>query len=51
MDTKTNGTAVKAFISSLADKNYKDANDCLQKVVELKLKERVKQVANTKNEQ
>lgn len=51
MNVESNTTAVKAFISSLADKNYKGANDCLQKVVELKLKERVKQVANTKNEE
>lgn len=51
MNTEPNSTAVKAFISSLADKNYKNANDCLQKMVELKLKERVKEITNAKNEQ
>ena len=49
MKIESNTSAIKAFISSLADKNYKTANDSLQKVVELKLKERVKEVSNSKN--
>jgi len=34
---------LKQFISNIADKNYKQANEFLQKVVEDKLKNRIKQ--------
>lgn len=36
-----NATAVKSFIASLCDKNYKDANTSLQKMIETKLRERI----------
>ena len=34
---------LKQFIANIADKNYKQANTFLQKVVEDKLKNRIKQ--------
>lgn len=39
MDNKN----LKQFISNIADKNYKQASEFLQKVVEDKLKSRIKQ--------
>lgn len=34
-------TAIKSFIASLCDKNYKEANTSLQKMIETKLRERI----------
>lgn len=42
-------TAVKSFIASLCDKNYKDANISLQKMIETKLRERIIQSEKGKN--
>jgi hypothetical protein len=39
---------LKQFIANIADKNYKQASTCLQKVVEDKLKSRIKQDLNEK---
>lgn len=33
---------IKHFLSQIADKNYSEANSSLQKIVEDKLKERIK---------
>jgi hypothetical protein len=38
----SNTTEIKKFIASIADKNYKQANTHLQKMVENKLKEKIK---------
>lgn len=46
MDTKKD---IKQFVSNLCDKNYSEANKSLQKMIENKLKERIKQVAVQKN--
>lgn len=42
-------TPIKAFISNIAEKDYKQANQSLQSMIELKLKERIKTVAVQKN--
>jgi hypothetical protein len=39
MDTKKD---IKHFISNIVDKNYSQANTSLQKMIENKLKERIK---------
>ena len=41
-------TNLKQFIANIADKNYKQANAFLQKVVEDKLKSRIKQDLSAK---
>jgi hypothetical protein len=38
---------IKQFIANLANKNYKDANNSLQKIIEIKLKEKIKSTLNT----
>tara|TARA_R110000868_G_scaffold40267_1_gene139148 strand:- start:1812 stop:1961 length:150 start_codon:yes stop_codon:yes gene_type:complete len=40
---ETNTKAIKSFISNIADKNYSNAGADLHKMVENKLKERIKQ--------
>lgn len=40
---------VKQFIANIANKEYKDANVSLQKVIETKLKERIKDALVPKN--
>jgi hypothetical protein len=45
--TKTNNP-IKGFIANIVDKNYKDANTFLQKMVEDKLKSRIKDSAFVK---
>lgn len=39
MESSTN---IKRFISNIAEKNYKNANDSLQQMIQDKLKERIK---------
>ena len=39
MDTKKD---IKHFISNIVDKNYSNANSALQKMIEIKLSERIK---------
>jgi hypothetical protein len=34
---------IKQFVAKMADNNYRDANDSLKRIIETKLKERVKQ--------
>jgi hypothetical protein len=41
-------TDIKRFIANIADKNYSGANSSLQKMVENKLKERIKNSLNVK---
>lgn len=45
METKD----IKQFIANIADKNYSDANQSLQKMIENKLKNRIKQSLAQKN--
>lgn len=45
MDTKE----VKTFIANVANKNYSEANKSLQKMIENKLKERIKTAITSKN--
>lgn len=45
METKV----IKQFIANIADKNYSDANKSLQKMIENKLKNRIKQSLASKN--
>ena len=45
METKD----IKQFIANIADKNYSDANKSLQKMIENKLKNRIKQTLASKN--
>ena len=45
METKD----IKQFIANIADKNYNDANKSLQKMIENKLKNRIKQSLAQKN--
>jgi len=40
---------IKQFISHIVNKDYKQANDSLQKTIENKLKDRVKTSLETKN--
>jgi len=42
-------TEIKKFISQIADKNYSQANQSLSKMIELKLKNRIKQTLIAKN--
>jgi hypothetical protein len=49
LKTNENTKPVKSFISSLCNKNYKDANTALQKMIETKLRERVVQAEKEKN--
>jgi len=42
-------TTIKAFISNIAEKDYKQANQSLQSMIELKLKERIQSIAIQKN--
>lgn len=42
-------TPVKSFIANLCDKNYKNANASLQKMIETKLRERIIQSEKGKN--
>jgi hypothetical protein len=44
-------STAKTFISNLVDKNYKSANTDLQKLVELKLTERIRSTVAQKNNQ
>ena len=46
MDTKKD---IKQFIGNICDRNYSEANKSLQKMIENKLKERIKTVAVSKN--
>lgn len=39
---------VKRFIATIANKEYKEANTSLQKVIEVKLKERIKDAIDSK---
>jgi hypothetical protein len=39
---------IKQFIANVADKNYKQANNFLQKMIENKLKERIKSSLSVK---
>ena len=39
---------IKQFLSQMTDKNYSEANKALQKIVEDKLKERVKSSLSSK---
>lgn len=39
---------VKQFIANIANKEYKDANTSLQKMIETRLKERIKDSLNSK---
>jgi hypothetical protein len=48
METISDSKNIKSFISNIVDKNYKDANESLHKMVEDKLKERIKHTAFTK---
>lgn len=45
METKD----IKQFIANIADKNYSNANKSLQKMIENKLKNRIKQSLAQKN--
>mgnify|MGYP000155869904 CR=1 FL=1 len=45
METKE----IKRFISDITDKNYSQANKALQKMIELKLKSRIKDTLVPKN--
>jgi hypothetical protein len=45
METKD----IKKFISNVADKNYSEANQSLQKMIENKLKSRIKNTLAPKN--
>jgi hypothetical protein len=45
METKD----IKKFISNIADKNYSEANQSLQKMIENKLKSRIKNTLTPKN--
>ena len=45
METKD----IKKFISNIADKNYSEANQSLQKMIENKLKSRIKTSLAPKN--
>lgn len=45
METKD----IKQFIASIADKNYSSANSSLQKMIETKLKNRIKHSLTPKN--
>lgn len=47
MDTPKNN--IKGFISQIVDKNYGQANQALQKIIEDKLKERIKTAIAQKN--
>lgn len=47
MDTKNKD--IKQFISNIVDKNYSQANTTLQKMVENKLKNRIKSSLDQKN--
>lgn len=47
MDTKNKD--IKQFISNIVDKNYSQANNTLQKMVENKLKNRIKSSLDQKN--
>lgn len=40
---------IKNFISNIVDKNYSAANQSLQKMIENKLKQRIKSVVTPKN--
>ena len=42
-------TSIKQFIANIVDKNYSQANTFLQKMVENKLKERIKTSLAAKN--
>ena len=39
---------IKAFIANIADKNYSEANQSLQKMIENKLKSRIKNAMDAK---
>lgn len=43
-----NDTNTKQFIANMVDKNYKGANESLQKVIEDKLKQRIQQAISQK---
>ena len=45
METKD----IKQFIANIADKNYSNANTSLQKMIEVKLKNRIKHSLTPKN--
>ncbi len=47
MDNNTKD--IKQFIANVADKNYSDAQKSLQKMIENKLKDKVKQTLVSKN--
>ena len=47
MDNNTKD--IKQFIANVADKNYSDAQKSLQKMIENKLKDKVKQALVPKN--
>lgn len=43
-----NNKDIKQFVANICDKNYSEASKSLQKMIENKLKERIKQVAVSK---
>ncbi len=49
LKTNTNTNPIKSFVASLCNKDYKQANSALQKTIEAKLRERVVQAENQKN--
>lgn len=42
---------IKQFIANIVDKNYSQANSSLQKMIENKLKDRIKNSLTSKNNQ
>jgi hypothetical protein len=49
-DQLTN-TTCKQFVANIVDKNYSDANSTLQKMIEIKLSERIRSSLAEKNKQ
>jgi len=44
-----NKSNIKTFVSNIADKNYSQANQSLQQIIEDKLKQRINVALNSKN--